>query len=131
MNASKHLTLESVISGEHKFAFWSTVSAASLALLYLKRPKKGPNDAKPDPGDFNAFLKVPPQQQRDPTCFDAFLKRDARDVGDVEDVLAEEPAGPPNGDVVKITVLFGTEYGLSKEVAEKLCKELRDTGKYW
>lgn len=134
MDPAKDVTLRSLVAGEHRLAFWSTVSAASLALWYLNRPKLGGRrGAKTDPADFHGFLKVPPRQERDASRFDSFLKGDAGNGGDVQEVEVEveDLAVPADGDVVKITVMFGTEYGLSKEVAEKLCKELRGSGKYW
>ena len=36
---------------------------------------------------------------------------------------------PPNSKPV--AVLFGTEYGFSKEIAKKLSARLRETSKYW
>ena len=41
---------------------------------------------------------------------------------------AEERAPPGSKPVA---VLFGTEYGFSKEIAEKLSVRLRETSKYW
>ena len=41
---------------------------------------------------------------------------------------AEQHAPPDSKPVV---VLFGTEYGFSKEIAEKLSARLRDSSKYW
>ena len=41
---------------------------------------------------------------------------------------AEERTPP---DSKPVAVLFGTEYGFSREIAEKLSARLRDTGKYW
>lgn len=32
---------------------------------------------------------------------------------------------------VAVTVLFGTEFGFAKEIAEKLCSMLREGTKYW
>ena len=41
-------------------------------------------------------------------------------------------AGPPlTEDNVVVTILFGTEYGFSKEIAEKLRESLREQPPYW
>ena len=40
-------------------------------------------------------------------------------------------AGGPLPDQAVVTVLFGTEYGFSKEIAEKLAAQLSAGHKYW
>jgi sulfite reductase (NADPH) flavoprotein alpha-component len=37
----------------------------------------------------------------------------------------------PTPDMARVVVAFGTEYGFSKEIAEKLGAKLWDAGKYW
>ena len=41
----------------------------------------------------------------------------------------EPESRPP--DSKPVAVLFGTEYGFSKEIAEKAAGQLKGTGKYW
>lgn len=42
-----------------------------------------------------------------------------------------EAAERPPPDSKPVAVLFGTEYGFSREIAEKLSARLRGSGKYW
>ena len=37
----------------------------------------------------------------------------------------------PLPDSKPVAVLFGTEYGFSKEIAEKAAAQLKESGKYW
>ena len=37
----------------------------------------------------------------------------------------------PPPDSRPVAVLFGTEYGFSKEIAEKAAAQLKESGKYW
>ena len=54
----------------------------------------------------------------------------AAETGASEQPSAEaEERAPP--DSRPVAVLFGTEYGFSKEIAEKLSARLRDSSKYW
>ena len=48
----------------------------------------------------------------------------------IEGKQGTEPEGPPP-DSKPVAVLFGTEYGFSKEIAEKAAAQLKETGKYW
>ena len=55
---------------------------------------------------------------------------ESAETGASEQHIAEaEERAPP--DSKPVAVLFGTEYGFSKEIAEKLSARLRDNGKYW
>ena len=83
---------------------------------------------------FDAYLKdrsvgaKPAQQQPKfaPTSFEAYLRQPApaAAAGAAPGVAAAPPTAKP------LTVLFGTEYGFSKEVAEKACEALKEAG-YW
>ena len=81
---------------------------------------------------FDSFLKEPPLAQQKATDFSSFLKApetaDASDSGSVPPVAVV--SGPEADDIV-ITVLFGTEYGFSKEVAERVAASLTASGPYW
>ena len=99
--------------------------------------------------DFGSFLKgeaaTQPSQRRDPTAFKSFLKGSAPREGMLHDGGAGgtpgETRGAPNGsdstmfpprpDSVPVTVLFGTEFGFSKEIAEKLRDQLLAVTNYW
>ena len=54
----------------------------------------------------------------------------AANTGASEEPSTEIEEQPP-ADSKPVAVLFGTEYGFSKEIAEKLSARLRDIGKYW
>lgn len=89
-------------------------------------------DRKPrhaGPTDFNHFLKVPAATHTAPTArlatdFDSFLI-DSSTGDDVADRMLQNQQGKDSGpplteDSIVVTILFGTEYGFSKEIAEKL-----------
>ena len=98
---------------------------------------------------FGSFLKngtaAQPSQQRDPTSFGSFLKgaqrEDAlnggKDGGDSAGASSTPGSGDggavatPAPDTVPVTVLFGTEFGFSKEIAEKLRDRLITETNYW
>ena len=51
-----------------------------------------------------------------------------------DSLSTEEPSGEserPPPDSKPVAVLFGTEYGFSKEIAEKAAAQLKEGGKYW
>ena len=82
---------------------------------------------------FQSFLKEAPKTHRDPTSFGAFLKGPSETASDQQSPSqceAAAPAGPQESDCA-ITVLFGTEYGFSKEVAERAAAAITSSGPYW
>ncbi len=81
---------------------------------------------------FHSFLKEVPQAHRDATSFGAFLKDPASTAAVVSNNAPSQQAskGPKAGDIV-ISVLFGTEYGFSKEVAERVAAAITACGSYW
>lgn len=84
------------------------------------------------PTSFQSFLKKEPEAHRDPTSFSSFLKKPQSNKS-TDSNASPSPAvvsGPKADDVV-ITVLFGTEYGFSKEVAERAAKAVTASGSYW
>ena len=106
--------------------------AAWYALAWvLRKPKRRPTG-------FEAFLKIDKnaETQRSPANFSCFLRNADRtqatavvvDVGAAPAVSAA--AGPREGDAA-VLVLFGTEYGASREISEKLCERMRAAGPYW
>jgi sulfite reductase alpha subunit-like flavoprotein len=49
-------------------------------------------------------------------------------------VQQQEPAAPAEvipEEAVPVLVLYGTEYGFAREIAEKISQQLKDTGKFW
>ncbi|KAA6425116.1 MAG: sulfite reductase (NADPH) alpha-component [Trebouxia sp. A1-2] len=81
---------------------------------------------------FHSFLKEIPQAHRDATSFGAFLKDPASVAAAVTNNAPSQQAsaGPKASDAV-IAVLFGTEYGFSKEVAERVAAAIMACGSYW
>lgn len=89
-------------------------------------------------GTIDAFFKDTDEQgdTRNPLDFDSFL---------LSKKSAFRPPAPPSvkshathnlnpgptADMKPVTVLYGTEYGFSKEIAEMLCRQLQAAGKLW
>ena len=96
---------------------------------------------KRSPTGFAAFLKSSTAgDRRDATSFGAFLKSGSNSQADKPGAAplaaapsADSKAQPvqPSGDQVAVTVLYGTEYGFSREIAEKLATRLQLTERYW
>lgn len=134
--------------------FWASIAGAPLVWWILNsrsQPKCLPDtsidaffknkDTAPQPlnqqgkkkaTNFHSFLKEVPQAHRDASSFSAFLKPQGSTQAAVTDKsstpeTAQEPAA---ADVI-ITVLFGTEYGFSKEVAERAAGAIKACGSYW
>ena len=96
----------------------------------VRAPK--PSPAKRQATSFHSFLKEVPQAHRDATSFGAFLKNAGSNpaaTASTEPVLACIES-PKASDVI-ITVLYGTEYGFSKEVAERVAAAITASGSYW
>lgn len=98
----------------------------------------GSRQAAPETG-FKSFLKdesvLPAGQERDSKSFNSFLKSRGKDSvangnepcetnGNIEE---EELEDRPRANVL---VLYGTEFGFSREIAEKLAQELKHTKEY-
>lgn len=75
------------------------------------------------------------EDSRNPVDFDSFLKKPRKAAAAAAAAPAAKPPAPPaerpRPEQAQVLVMFGTEYGFSKEVAEKLCSQLKATGKYW
>ena len=99
---------------------------------------------------FGSFLKdggeAQPSDQRNSTSFASFLKSSAhadatpKVAGDVSGAKAatagtnatsRSTASEPAPDSVPVTVLYGTEFGFSKEIAEKLRDRLLAESRFW
>jgi sulfite reductase (NADPH) flavoprotein alpha-component len=97
---------------------------------FLRAPVPVAENATTQKTDFNSFLRVQTVQPCS-TDFGSFLRdrvtaAPAHDVQEIKKQAEEVPA-----DSAPVLVMFGTEYGFSKEIAEKLCQQLKDSGKYW
>jgi sulfite reductase (NADPH) flavoprotein alpha-component len=136
--------------------FWLAGLVCVPVALYLRTARKASGESSTD---FNVFLKVQPPprparrsrsqaEKNQATSFRAFLKEDvavAQDSCDFSTFLRsnvtdkpaatpslpmEQPKGPSD-EQVKVPVFYGTEYGFSKEIAEKLCSMLDEAGSFW
>jgi hypothetical protein len=118
-------------------AWWSwqpAVSAAERGKVsgpfetFLKAEAGHDDDSEDDhrnPLDFNSFLKTAqPSKQRASSA-------GANGQAAVSGKQLKPAAAGPTADQVRILVMFGTEYGFSKEIAEKLTQKLREADKYW
>lgn len=96
---------------------------------------------KPKPGTvggpIDGFYKNSGDDVRNPVDFNTFLKTAGGNASSSASTVAAQsapaPAKPtgPKPDQVKVLVMYGTEYGFSKEIAEKMCAKLSESGKYW
>jgi hypothetical protein len=100
-------------------------------------------------GPFETFLKVEEEEasadeededddHRNPLDFNSFLKAaipggGSRQASKQKTQESPTPAGPagPRADQARVLIMYGTEFGFSKEIAEKLCDKLREANKYW
>ena len=106
--------------------------------------------AKQPATSFGSFLKdgggAPPSEQRDSTSFSSFLKgskhadevpshagKDGCGTASTATTAADggSAASGPALDSVPVTVLYGTEFGFSKEIAEKLRDRLLADSNFW
>ena len=134
--------------------FWASIAGAPLVWWILSsrsQPRSPPDtsidaffknkDTAPQPitqqaqrraTSFHSFLKEVPQAHRDASNFSAFLKSQGPTQAAVTDGSpAPEAALGPDAAHVIITILFGTEYGFSKEVAERAAGAIEACGSYW
>jgi sulfite reductase (NADPH) flavoprotein alpha-component len=96
-----------------------------------------PTKKGPESGPFEGFLKDSNEDHRDPAVFSTFLKSSCSrcktilpdTAHSVKVVAAQHERSDPS--MANILVLYGTEYGFSKEIAEKLANALKDTKLYW
>ena len=114
---------------------WLTAGMATLPLAWFlyssRRAKTSPQQRQMrDVTSYSSFLKnvedVAPRV-RDVSSFSQFLKKSggASTTASSGPAVAAKPIGPVRTpDSVPLTVLFGTEFGFSKEIAEKLRDQL-------
>ena len=104
----------------------------SINAFFKDKSVVAPPARRRQPTSFQSFLKKEPEAHRDPTSFSSFLKKPQSNKS-TDSNASPSPAfvsGPKADDVV-ITVLFGTEYGFSKEVAERAATAVTASGSYW
>ena len=134
--------------------FWASIAGAPLVwwILNSRSQPKSPPDTSIDAffknkdtapqainqqdkrkaTSFHSFLKEVPQAHRDASSFSAFLKPQGSIPAAVTDSspTPETAQGPAAADVI-ITIMFGTEYGFSKEIAERAAGAIKACGSYW
>lgn len=90
---------------------------------FFKRSEQAHTPAR-QAASFSSFLrKQPNQAQAQPAAAAAAAPAGA-------DCRAAADAGPAP-EQKPVAVLYGTEYGFSKEIAEKLVGKLKDCGQFW
>jgi hypothetical protein len=93
---------------------------------FLKREEDDEEEEDDDPRnplDFNSFLKTAlPASKGGKANGQVVVQPEAQ---------KPKPAAGPLPHQARVLVMFGTEYGFSKEIAEKLCDQLREAGAYW
>lgn len=113
---------------------------------FYKWSKSSNNETKRGPPvDFESYLRVPTEnpslvaarraeeKEPAPTDFEAYLKvRDPQSVTHKfsSTETSDDEHAPPSH-LKPVGVLYGTEFGLSREVCEKMCDTLNEMGSYW
>lgn len=88
-------------------------------------------------GSIDKFFKDADEDTRNPLDFDSFLKGAAKSSGASHQNAQAQKAVPPapkeqaKPHHIRVAVLYGTEFGFSKEVAEIMAGQLKSTGAYW
>lgn len=127
---------------DHYAAIAGAGLGAGALAYYLTRPAQPPV-AGPEETGFGAYLRdlsvgvpthgAPAPQAFGETSFEAYLRAAAfklQDQAETGSATGEVEQAPPTAR--PITIVFGTEYGFSKEIAERLEGRLRGAGKgYW
>lgn len=99
---------------------------------FLKAPAPARAAKTTSATSFAAFLHVQPEEPSS-TDFASFLKdrNSGAQQSSGQDATESAQSEQIPEDAVSVVVIFGTEYGFAKEIAEKLCQQLKDTGSYW
>jgi sulfite reductase (NADPH) flavoprotein alpha-component len=130
---------------ERRSILWLLSGAGVVSAYCTYRWLRKPAEKKGPPVDFESYLKVPTEnpslaaakrvagKRPAPTDFESYLK-----VPDPQSVTekfsshetSDDEVAPPSH-LKPVGVVYGTEFGLSREVCEKLCDTLKGTGEYW
>lgn len=99
---------------------------------FLKSPVPAKNTNKASATSFAAFLHVQPEEPCS-TDFASFLKdrSSAAQQGTQQTKSQDAQTEQISLQAIPISVVYGTEYGYAREIAEKLCQQLKETGKFW
>ncbi|KAF6255613.1 hypothetical protein COO60DRAFT_195932 [Scenedesmus sp. NREL 46B-D3] len=104
---------------------------------FLRAPPSVPEQA-PVGTTFESFLREQPEQPAS-TDFASFLRNrssSAQPAGNhhhqqQQQQAASKPVEHVPETAVPVLVLYGTEYGFAREIAEKLSQQLKESGKFW
>lgn len=81
---------------------------------------------------FESFLRTQPEQPNS-TDFASFVRNSS--AGAQPAGVQPQEASPAQEQIpeeaVPVLVMYGTEYGFAREIAEKLAQQLKETRKYW
>lgn len=91
---------------------------------FLKRPKEAQAPSR-TAASFVSFLRKQPDQAQPGTAGEG-----AR-AGGADPITAAAAEAGPGLDRKPVTVLYGTEYGFSKEIAEKVGAQMKDGAEFW
>ena len=109
-------------------AFIGTGIICLTLLWYLRTTRRTPSSASR--ARFETFLiedASPPKRQ--PSNFDSFL--DAAGSSPSDENRKAKRMEPVPMNAICIPIIYGTEFGLSKEVAETLAGQIKESGVYW
>lgn len=123
---------------------WITLAGVGIgsgaAFYYLTRPR-GPPVPPPEETDFGAYLRdlsvglpEPVQQNKagafEDTSFEAYLRTGAFKNADLSAEQHGPSAAAPQvaADAIPIAIVFGTEFGFSEEVADRLVDRIKAAG---
>ncbi|WIA38912.1 hypothetical protein OEZ86_005065 [Tetradesmus obliquus] len=84
---------------------------------------------------FESFLREQPEQPAS-TDFASFLRNTTTSSSSAQPAGKQQQAASKPVEVipetaVPVLVLYGTEYGFAREIAEKLSQQLKDSGRFW
>ncbi len=86
-------------------------------------------------GPIDGFFKdAGDEDHRNPCDFNTFLRSSgarAQPAAKPQQQAKAEAEPKPEPGMKPVVVLYGTEFGFSKEIAQKLCSQLRSTGLFW
>ncbi len=114
-------------------SFLVTKGEAPTGLAEQPSKKKKRQSRNDEWGTFDTFLKDKDEDERDPAVFSTFLKNGAtaKPVVTAQQISALLPRERPMPSMARVLVLYGTEYGFSREIAEMASCKLKETKQFW
>lgn len=139
-------------SSTRRYVLYGAVGAATYLWLRSGSSRRA---TAADSTDFDSFLRAPapaPAQTTGGTTFESFLREQPEQPASTDfasflrntttSSSSAQPAGKQQQaaskpvevipeTAVPVLVLYGTEYGFAREIAEKLSQQLKDSGRFW